>query len=170
LEQRTTSKRKRGKIEIQLKGWAIVSSIPIYSFILFNGRPLYCFSRSNVKRMLKVCFNSNAAQHLSLKQIEESTDQWIQLYFGYCVLCHSTAQRMLNHSVQRTSNSATNETDEIAKGASIAFDSRYHPSLLAIPPRHANSVPFEGGAAVAGTFRSLVDYPRPLIAFLAGPA
>ncbi len=59
-------------------------------------------------------------------------------------------ERMLNHSVQRTSNSATNETaDEIAKGASIAFDSRYHPSLLAIPPRHANFVPFEGGAAVA---------------------
>jgi hypothetical protein len=88
-------------------------------------------------------------------------------------LCHSTAQRMLNHSVhQRTSNSATNETDGIAKGASIALDSRYHPSLLlAIPPRHANFVPpFEGGAAVAGdTFRSLVDYPQPLIAFLAGP-
>jgi hypothetical protein len=78
---------------------------------------------------------------------------------------------MLNHSVQRTSNSATNETDGIAKGASIALESRYHPSLLAIPPRHANFVPsFEGGAAVAGdTFRSLVDYPRPLIAFLAGP-
>ena len=75
-------------------------------------------------------------------------------------------------SCQRTSNSATNETDGIAKGASIALDSRYHPSLLlAIPPRHANFVPpFEGGAAVAGdTFRSLVDYPQPLIAFLAGP-
>ena len=79
---------------------------------------------------------------------------------------------MLNHSFQRTSNSATNETDRIAKGASIALDSRYHPSLLAIPPRHANFVPsFEGGAAVAAdTFRgSLVDYPRPLIALLAGP-
>ena len=120
--------------------------------------------------MLKVFFDSNAA-HLSLKQIEESTDQRIQIYFRYCVLCHSTAQRMLNHSFQRTSNSATNETDGIAKGASIALDSRYHPSLLAIPPRHANFVPpFEGGAAVAAdTFRSLVDYPQPLIAFLAGP-
>ncbi len=77
---------------------------------------------------------------------------------------------MLNHSFQSTSNSATNETDGIAKGASIALDSRYHPSLLAIPPRHANFVPsFEGGAA-GDTFRgSLVDYPRPLIAFLAGP-
>jgi hypothetical protein len=66
-----SSERERGRIEIQLKGWAKVSWIP-------NG-PLHCFSRSNVQLMLKVFFDSNAA-HVSLKQIEESTDQWIQLY------------------------------------------------------------------------------------------
>ena len=63
LEPRTTSKRKRGKIDIQLKGWAIVSRIlkgrESSSLLFYSLPPFFSTCRccvlfySTVQRMLK---------------------------------------------------------------------------------------------------------------------